>query len=92
MNRKHTAASYREVIGRIRERTPGSGAVDDIIVGFPGETEAEFVETLRMVEDIGFAQAYSFKYSPRPARRRRCSKIRSPKKSNLSACSVCKPC
>ncbi len=66
MNRKHTAAAYREVISRIRGARPDLALSTDIIVGFPGETEAEFMETLRMVEDIGFAQAYSFKYSPRP--------------------------
>jgi len=66
MNRKHTAAHYREVIARIRDACPDLALSTDIIVGFPGETEAEFADTLRMVEDIGFAQAYSFKYSPRP--------------------------
>lgn len=66
MNRKHTAAEYRLLIDRIRKARPDLALSTDIIVGFPGETEAEFVETLRMVEDIGFAQAYSFKYSPRP--------------------------
>ena len=66
MNRRHTADSYREVIGRIRDARPDLALSTDIIVGFPSETEAEFAETLRMVEDIGFAQAYSFKYSPRP--------------------------
>jgi tRNA-2-methylthio-N6-dimethylallyladenosine synthase len=66
MNRKHTAASYRLLIERIRSARPDLALSTDIIVGFPGETEAEFAETLRMVGDIGFAQAYSFKYSPRP--------------------------
>ena len=66
MNRKHTAASYRLLIDRIRAARPDIALSTDIIVGFPGETEAEFEETLRMVEQIEFAQAYSFKYSPRP--------------------------
>jgi len=66
MNRKHTAASYRLLIDRIREARPDIALSTDIIVGFPGETEAEFQETLRMVEHVEFAQAYSFKYSPRP--------------------------
>lgn len=66
MNRKHTAASYRLLIDRIREARPDLALSTDIIVGFPGETDAEFADTLRMVEDVGFAQAYSFKYSPRP--------------------------
>jgi len=66
MNRKHTAASYRLLIDRIREARPDIALSTDIIVGFPGETEAEFQDTLRMVEQVEFAQAYSFKYSPRP--------------------------
>jgi tRNA-2-methylthio-N6-dimethylallyladenosine synthase len=66
MNRKHTAASYRQLIDRIRTARPDLALSTDIIVGFPGETEEEFAETLAMVTDIGFAQAYSFKYSPRP--------------------------
>ncbi len=66
MNRKHTATAYRSLISRIRVARPDLALSTDIIVGFPGETEAEFAETLAMVEDIGFAQAYSFKYSPRP--------------------------
>ena len=66
MNRKHTALEYRRLIDRIRNARPDIALSTDIIVGFPGETEAEFAETLKMVEDVGFAQAYSFKYSPRP--------------------------
>jgi tRNA-2-methylthio-N6-dimethylallyladenosine synthase len=66
MNRKHTALEYRQLIDRIREARPDIALSTDIIVGFPGETEAEFAETLQMVDDVGFAQAYSFKYSPRP--------------------------
>jgi tRNA-2-methylthio-N6-dimethylallyladenosine synthase len=66
MNRKHTAASYRLLIDRIRAARSDLALSTDIIVGFPGETEEEFAETLAMVRDIGFAQAYSFKYSPRP--------------------------
>jgi tRNA-2-methylthio-N6-dimethylallyladenosine synthase len=66
MNRKHTALEYRRLIDRIRTARPDIALSTDIIVGFPGETEAEFAETLKMVEDVGFAQAYSFKYSPRP--------------------------
>lgn len=66
MNRKHTAADYRHLIDRIRRAKPDLALSTDIIVGFPGETEQEFQETLRLVEEIGFAQAFSFKYSPRP--------------------------
>lgn len=66
MNRKHTAADYRALIRRIRDVRPDIALSTDIIVGFPGETEAEFQETLDLISDVGFAQAYTFKYSPRP--------------------------
>ncbi|MEO1264399.1 MAG: tRNA (N6-isopentenyl adenosine(37)-C2)-methylthiotransferase MiaB, partial [Pseudomonadota bacterium] len=66
MNRKHTAAEYVDIIARLRHARPDIALSTDIIVGFPGETNAEFEETLRLVEQVGFAQAYSFKYSPRP--------------------------
>jgi tRNA-2-methylthio-N6-dimethylallyladenosine synthase len=66
MNRKHTARDYRRLIDKIRAACPDIALSTDIIVGFPGETDKEFAETLRLVEEIGFAQAYSFKYSPRP--------------------------
>lgn len=66
MNRKHTADEYRRLIERIRTARPDIALSSDFIVGFPGESEADFAETLRLVEDIGFASSYSFKYSPRP--------------------------
>ena len=66
MNRKHTAADYRRLIDKVRAARPDIALSTDVIVGFPGETEGEFLQTLRLVEDIGFAQAFSFKYSPRP--------------------------
>jgi tRNA-2-methylthio-N6-dimethylallyladenosine synthase len=66
MNRKHTAERYLRVIERIRAARPDMAISGDFIVGFPGETEAEFAETLRLVDAVGYAQAYSFKYSPRP--------------------------
>jgi tRNA-2-methylthio-N6-dimethylallyladenosine synthase len=66
MNRKHTAADYLEVVARIRAARPDLALSTDIIVGFPGETETEFEATLDIVERVGFAQAYSFKYSARP--------------------------
>ncbi len=66
MNRKHTAADYVELVARIRQARPDIALSTDIIVGFPGETEEDFTATLALVEEIGFAQAYSFKYSPRP--------------------------
>jgi len=66
MNRGHTAADYRRVVDRLREARPDLALSSDFIVGFPGETEAEFRETLRLIREIGFAQAFSFKYSSRP--------------------------
>lgn len=66
MNRKHTAADYLRLVQRIREARPDIALSTDIIVGFPGETEAEFQATLDLVRAVGFAQAYSFKYSARP--------------------------
>jgi tRNA-2-methylthio-N6-dimethylallyladenosine synthase len=66
MNRRHTAADYLALVARIRAARPDMALSTDIIVGFPGETETEFEATLEVVERVGFAQAYSFKYSPRP--------------------------
>ncbi|MEO8650691.1 MAG: tRNA (N6-isopentenyl adenosine(37)-C2)-methylthiotransferase MiaB [Hyphomicrobiaceae bacterium] len=66
MNRKHTAAHYVALVGRVRAARPDIALSTDIIVGFPGETDADFEATLDIVRTIGFAQAYSFKYSPRP--------------------------
>jgi tRNA-2-methylthio-N6-dimethylallyladenosine synthase len=66
MNRRHTADDYRRLIDRIRGVRPDIALSGDFIVGFPGETEANFEDTLRIVRDVTFVQAYSFKYSPRP--------------------------
>ena len=66
MNRSHTTASYLRLIERVREARPDIAVSGDFIVGFPGETDAEFEDTLKIVEAVNYAQAYSFKYSPRP--------------------------
>ena len=66
MNRSHTAESYVRLIERFRAARPDIAISGDFIVGFPGETEAEFEETLAIVDEVGYAAAYSFKYSPRP--------------------------
>ena len=66
MNRKHTADDYRRVIDRFRAARQDIAFSSDFIVGFPGETEEDFAATLALVTQIGYAGAYSFKYSPRP--------------------------
>ncbi len=66
MNRKHTHEDYRRIIDKVRQARPDIAITSDFIVGFPDETDAEFEETVKLVRDIEFAAAYSFKYSPRP--------------------------
>jgi tRNA-2-methylthio-N6-dimethylallyladenosine synthase len=66
MNRKHTAADYLRIVDKLRAARPDLALSSDFIVGHPGETAADFADTLRLVRDVGFAQAYSFCYSPRP--------------------------
>ena len=66
MNRSHTADSYLRLIERFRAARPDIAISGDFIVGFPGETEADFAATLRLVDEVGYAHAFSFKYSPRP--------------------------
>ena len=66
MNRRHNADDYRRVVDRLRAARPDLALSSDFIVGFPGEDDRAFDATMALVEEIGFAQAYSFKYSPRP--------------------------
>ena len=66
MNRRHRAADYLDIVGRVRATRPDIALSSDFIVGYPGETEADFDKTLALVRRIGFASAYAFKYSPRP--------------------------
>ena len=66
MNRSHSGESYLRLLDRVRAVRPDIALSGDFIVGFPGETDAEFAETLQLIDTVGFAQAYSFKYSPRP--------------------------
>jgi tRNA-2-methylthio-N6-dimethylallyladenosine synthase len=66
MNRRHTRADYLKIIDRLRAARPDLAFASDFIVGFPGESEQDFRETLALVAEVGFAAAYSFKYSARP--------------------------
>ncbi len=66
MNRGHTAADYLRTVERLRAARPDLAMSSDFIVGFPGETDAEFAETLAVIREVGFIQAFSFKYSARP--------------------------
>jgi tRNA-2-methylthio-N6-dimethylallyladenosine synthase len=66
MNRRHTCADYLAIVDRLRAARPDLALTSDFIVGFPGETEADFAATLELVEQVGFSGAFSFKYSPRP--------------------------
>lgn len=66
MHRRHTAADYHRIVERLRRARPDLALSSDFIVGFPGESEADFARTLDLVREVGFAQAFSFKYSPRP--------------------------
>jgi tRNA-2-methylthio-N6-dimethylallyladenosine synthase len=66
MNRRHTASEYRRIVERLRAARSDLALSTDLIVGHPGETDEDFRATLSLVNEVGFAQAYSFKYSPRP--------------------------
>jgi tRNA-2-methylthio-N6-dimethylallyladenosine synthase len=66
MKRGHTALEYKAKIRRLREAKPGISISSDFIVGFPGESEREFEATMKLIEDIGFDQSFSFVYSSRP--------------------------
>jgi tRNA-2-methylthio-N6-dimethylallyladenosine synthase len=66
MNRRHTRADYLRAVERLKTAQPDIAFSSDFIVGFPGETDADFQATLDLVAEVGFAAAYSFKYSPRP--------------------------
>jgi tRNA-2-methylthio-N6-dimethylallyladenosine synthase len=66
MNRRHTAAEYLALIDRIKQARPDMALSGDFIVGFPGETDADFEDTLAIIRAVGYASAYSFKYSTRP--------------------------
>lgn len=66
MNRKHKADLYREVVAKLRKARPDLAFSSDYIIGFPGETDQDFEDTMQLVRDVGYASCYSFKYSARP--------------------------
>jgi tRNA-2-methylthio-N6-dimethylallyladenosine synthase len=66
MNRRHTHTDYLRTVDKLRDARPDIALSSDFIVGFPGETDEDFRDTLRLIDQVGFASAYSFKYSPRP--------------------------
>jgi tRNA-2-methylthio-N6-dimethylallyladenosine synthase len=66
MNRKHDADHFRRIVGKLRDVRPDIAFSSDFIVGHPGETEADFQDTMKLVRETGFALAYSFNYSSRP--------------------------
>jgi tRNA-2-methylthio-N6-dimethylallyladenosine synthase len=66
MGRRYSRSQYLDVVDRLRRACPEVAIYTDLIVGYPGETTAEFEDTLRMIEQVGFNGAFSFKYSPRP--------------------------
>lgn len=65
MLRRYTREGYLECVARLRERIPGLALTTDIIVGFPGESDADFGETMSLVQEVGFDDAFTFKFSPR---------------------------
>src|SRR5690349_7988117 len=66
MKRGHTSIEYRQKLRKLRAARPGISISSDFIVGFPGETERDFEQTLKLIEDVGFDQSFSFMYSRRP--------------------------
>ena len=66
MNRQHTAADYLRLVDKLRKANPDLALSSDFIVGFPGETDQDFENSLELVRQVNYAQSYSFKYSPRP--------------------------
>lgn len=83
MNRKHTRQDYFKTIENLRKSCPYMGLSSDFIVGFPGETDQDFEDTLDLVRKIGFTQCYSFKYSPRPGTPAADAKVQVPEMSKM---------
>ncbi len=90
MNRRHTRADYLRLVEKIRAARPDIALAGDFIVGFPGESEADFADTLSLVDEAGVMGAFTFKYSPRPALRRQPPTSRSTRTSRTSASTGCR--
>jgi len=69
MNRQYTRSDYLKLVQALRNRVPGIEITTDVIVGFPGETEEEFLDTLSLMDEVGFSAAFTFLYSPRAGTR-----------------------
>ena len=80
MNRRHTSQDYLDVVARLRDAQPDLAFSSDFIVGFPGESDKDFEATLSLVHTVGFVQAYSFKYSPRPGTPAAANELQVPEK------------
>jgi tRNA-2-methylthio-N6-dimethylallyladenosine synthase len=80
MNRRHTSQDYLDVVARLRDAQPDLAFSSDFIVGFPGESDKDFEATLSLVQTVGFVQAYSFKYSPRPGTPAAANELQVPEK------------
>lgn len=78
MNRQHTAEEYLRLIDRIRDARPDIALSSDFIVGFPGETDKDFEDTMALIRTVTFTQAFSFKYSPRPGTPASAAKVQVP--------------
>jgi|HubBroStandDraft_4_1064222.scaffolds.fasta_scaffold42144_2 tRNA-2-methylthio-N6-dimethylallyladenosine synthase len=87
MNRRHSRADYLAVVERLRAARPDIALTSDFIVGFPGETEEDFRDTMRLLDEVGYAGAFSFKYSPRPGTpaAERADQVEEPKKAERLA-------
>ena len=92
MNRRHSAADFRRIIERLRAARPDLALSTDFIVGHPGETGADFAATLALVPEVGFAQAFSFKYSARPAPRPPLRPDRWRRRKRMPGCRNCRRC
>ena len=88
MRRTYGRERYLTLVDRLRSAIPDLALTTDVIVGFPGETEADFRETLEVVEEVRYDGAFTFVYSPGPARRRRPCPTRFRRRSSASASSA----